>query len=46
MNAHTTIAAEAEEPAVWAQAMLRRQVERLDALAQLGLDMAQAIAAE
>jgi hypothetical protein len=35
-----------DDPAAWAQAVLRRQVERLDALAELGLDMAQAIAAE
>ena len=35
-----------DDPAAWAQAVLRRQVERLDELAELGLDMAQAIAAE
>jgi hypothetical protein len=35
-----------DDPAAWAQAALRRQVERLDALAELGLDMARAIAAE
>jgi len=34
------------DPAAWAQVVLRRQVERLDALAELGLDMARAIAAE
>ena len=45
MNAHSPIA-ETEDPAAWAQGMLRRQVERLDALAELGLEMAQAIAAE
>jgi hypothetical protein len=35
-----------DDPAAWAQVVLRRQVERLDELAELGLDMAQAIAAE
>jgi hypothetical protein len=45
MNAHSPIP-ETDDPAAWAQAMLRRQVERLDTLAELGLDMARAIAAE
>jgi hypothetical protein len=35
-----------DDPAAWAQAVLRRQVERLDELAELGMRMAQAIQAE
>jgi hypothetical protein len=32
-----------DHPAAWAQAVLRRQVERLDALAEIGLEFARAI---
>jgi hypothetical protein len=35
-----------DDPAAWAQEALRRQVERLDALAQLGLELARAVAGQ